>query len=73
MAQTYVGVAPQQVGSVDASASTRAQVSPVNPTAARAGGLAFTGTDAIELLLIAGASVAVGTVVVRLSRVRTTT
>jgi len=85
MAQTYVGVAPQQVGAVDASSGARGQVgavdaasgsrnqvSGVNAVAARAGGLAFTGADIMELLLIAGSSVAVGSAVVRLSRSRPT-
>ena len=85
VAQTYVGVTPPQVGSADASpgvlsqagslgavGGVQSQVGAVSPAAARAGGLAFTGSDVMGLLLIAGSSVVVGTVVVRFARSRPT-
>jgi hypothetical protein len=70
VAQTYVGVTPPQVSAVDAGAAARSQI--VVPAATRAGGLAFTGADVMELVAIAGSSVAVGAVIVRLSRSRVT-
>jgi hypothetical protein len=72
MAQTYVGVPPPQVSAVDAGGATRSQIVAPTPAATRAGGLAFTGADVMELVAIAGSSVAVGAVIVRLSRSRVT-
>ncbi|MGI8982932.1 MAG: hypothetical protein ACR2HM_00085 [Acidimicrobiales bacterium] len=73
-----------QVGAVDASGGIRAQLGAVDSaggfrsqvgadaTAGRAGGLAFTGADIFQLVLLAGSAVVLGTIALRLSRNRAT-
>lgn len=75
---TYVGVAPPQVGAVDATSGTRAasvvaDQAQVRPQVANTSGLAFTGADIAGLTMLGGISIGVGVVAVRSGRRRAAT